>query len=76
VNDTLGHPVGDTLLQEVAERLQSNTREADTVARFGGDEFAVVVTNAGEPADMAILADKLTCISHTGRVLHRAGVQG
>jgi diguanylate cyclase (GGDEF)-like protein len=62
VNDTLGHPVGDILLQEVAERLQSNTREADTVARFGGDEFAVVVAEAGDPADAAILADKLISI--------------
>ena len=59
VNDTLGHPVGDTLLQEVAERLQLNTREADTVARFGGDEFAVVVADVAEPADAAILAEKL-----------------
>jgi len=62
VNDTLGHPVGDIVLQEVAERLQSNTREADTVARFGGDEFAVVVAEAGDPADAAILADKLISI--------------
>jgi diguanylate cyclase (GGDEF)-like protein/PAS domain S-box-containing protein len=65
VNDTLGHPVGDSLLQEVAERLQLNTRETDTVARFGGDEFAVVVANAGESGDLAILAGEL--ISVLGR---------
>jgi diguanylate cyclase (GGDEF)-like protein/PAS domain S-box-containing protein len=65
VNDTLGHPVGDSLLQEVAERLQANTREVDTVARFGGDEFAVVVSDAGDPADAAILADRL--ISSLGK---------
>jgi diguanylate cyclase (GGDEF)-like protein/PAS domain S-box-containing protein len=59
VNDTLGHPVGDELLKAVAGRLRSNTREADTVARFGGDEFAVVAPEITEPADVAILADKL-----------------
>ena len=59
VNDTLGHAVGDALLQAVADRLQANTRESDTVARFGGDEFAVIVGNVAEPADAAILADKL-----------------
>ncbi|MDR3735348.1 MAG: EAL domain-containing protein [Acidobacteriaceae bacterium] len=59
VNDTLGHPVGDAFLQEVAARLLANTRETDTVARFGGDEFAVVVTDIEEPADAAMMANKL-----------------
>jgi diguanylate cyclase (GGDEF)-like protein len=59
VNDTLGHPVGDAFLQAVADRLRENTRETDTVARFGGDEFAVVVTDIDEPADAAIMANKL-----------------
>ena len=59
VNDTLGHPIGDLLLQAVAERLQASIREMDTVARFGGDEFAVLETDIQEPEAAAVLADKI-----------------
>lgn len=59
VNDTLGHPVGDVLLQMVAERLQASVREIDTAARFGGDEFSVIVADIREPADATVLANKL-----------------
>ena len=47
VNDTLGHPAGDGLLQAAAERLQACVREVDTLARLGGDEFAIIQTWAG-----------------------------
>ncbi len=59
VNDTFGHPTGDALLKAVAERLRLNTRAIDIVARFGGDEFAVMVTDICEPADAAIIAEKI-----------------
>lgn len=59
VNDTLGHPIGDDLLKAVGQRLRANMREIDTVARFGGDEFAVVMSELADPADAAVLAEKL-----------------
>jgi diguanylate cyclase (GGDEF)-like protein/PAS domain S-box-containing protein len=59
VNDTLGHPIGDRLLQSVAERLQANVRAVDTLARFGGDEFALLMADIGDPTDAGVLADQL-----------------
>ncbi|MCJ2101180.1 EAL domain-containing protein [Methylobacterium sp. E-046] len=59
VNDTLGHPAGDALLREVAERLRSALRVEDTVARLGGDEFAVLLAGADEPVSVGLLAEHL-----------------
>lgn len=59
VNDTLGHPVGDLLLRQVSERLRSSIREGDVAARFGGDEFAVLVTRLHRPDEAEALASRL-----------------
>jgi diguanylate cyclase (GGDEF)-like protein len=56
VNDTLGHHAGDKLLNLVAERLQFVARETDTVARMGGDEFAIVQVGIAQPSDATSLA--------------------
>src|SRR5262245_10324870 len=59
VNDTLGHPVGDTLLRAVSTRLRTCVRDADTVARLGGDEFAILQTDIGRPEDAGALAQRI-----------------
>jgi len=53
VNDSLGYTAGDRLLQSVAQRLTSCVRESDTVARFGSDEFAILMTQIARPQDAA-----------------------
>ncbi len=59
VNDTLGHPAGDAVLQMVAERLRATVPEGGIVARLGGDEFAVLLPGAGRAADAAALAERI-----------------
>jgi diguanylate cyclase (GGDEF)-like protein len=59
VNDTLGHPIGDRLLQAVAERMRSCVRETDVIARLGGDEFAIVQEPLFKPDDAILLATRL-----------------
>jgi diguanylate cyclase (GGDEF)-like protein/PAS domain S-box-containing protein len=59
VNDTLGHPIGDRLLCGVAERLSACVRQVDAVARFGGDEFAVVQVGPERVEDVAVLAQRI-----------------
>ncbi len=59
INDTLGHAIGDKLLNAVARRLRSSLREEDSVARLGSDEFAVVQAGCGRPEDAALLAKRL-----------------
>ncbi|HET6908488.1 MAG TPA: EAL domain-containing protein [Mycobacteriales bacterium] len=59
INDTLGHQVGDALLQLVGERLLSVVRPEDTVARLGGDEFAILVTDVGHLQRAMEVADRV-----------------
>lgn len=59
INDTLGHAVGDMMLQEIANRLQSCVREVDTVSRFGGDEFVVMLVNPKTTDDIERIATQI-----------------
>ncbi|MGH8727958.1 MAG: EAL domain-containing protein [Burkholderiales bacterium] len=59
VNDGLGHHIGDRLLGMIAERLSRCVREEDTVARWGGDEFTVILERASDPADVAHTAQRI-----------------
>ena len=60
LNDTLGHEKGDILLQEVATKLKACVRDTDTVARFGGDEFVILLENLNSDIDQAsVLAGKI-----------------
>ncbi|HUW49960.1 MAG TPA: diguanylate cyclase [Sulfuricella sp.] len=59
VNDTLGHDVGDLLLQEVAERLKKCIRQGDTLSRFGGDEFVLLLPKIKSVRNPLMLAEKI-----------------
>jgi len=59
INDSLGHPLGDALLQRAAQRILQLVRKEDTVARLGGDEFIIVMEDIGKPHDVAIMAQKI-----------------
>ncbi|MDA8094211.1 MAG: EAL domain-containing protein [Betaproteobacteria bacterium] len=59
VNDSLGHPVGDQLLRAIAERIRGSVRESDLVARFGGDEFAVLLDGHPDTQGPSVVAQKL-----------------
>jgi diguanylate cyclase (GGDEF)-like protein/PAS domain S-box-containing protein len=75
VNDTLGHSAGDSLLQQVSQRLLSCLRSADTVARLGGDEFAIIQAGRHQPEAAEHLSDRILRVFEEpfdidGHVLH------
>ncbi|MDH6169213.1 diguanylate cyclase (GGDEF)-like protein [Variovorax boronicumulans] len=75
INDTLGHGVGDEMIKVCGERLTALLRDADVVARFGGDEFVLLLEDLSSPNDAVVLAEKvLACCAEPfvieGRELH------
>lgn len=59
VNDTMGHDAGDELLRDIGKRLAVCLRESDTVSRFGGDEFGLVLADMADPRDAIFVAQKM-----------------
>lgn len=75
INDSMGHTVGDQLLQEIARRLQQPLRQDDTVARIGGDEFVLLLENIDKPENIISLVEELMCslnkhLELSGQAIH------
>lgn len=73
VNDRYGHPVGDQLLMRLADRMRATVRVSDTVARIGGDEFAVIQVGVGDQEGAAALARKL--LAECQKPVHLSGYE-
>ena len=71
INDNEGHDVGDELLQQVAQRLQGCVRSADTVVRFGGDEFVILLTGLHNKNEAAYVAEKILTLIQKEFLLSR-----
>jgi len=59
INDSLGHPIGDVVLQTLSKRLKKLVREEDTLARLGGDEFTILLEDISSPMDASHVAEKI-----------------
>ncbi|PZC45766.1 MAG: putative signal transduction protein [Chloroflexi bacterium] len=70
INDSLGHEVGDDLLREIGRRMPEAARSADTVARFGGDEFVVLVEDIGSVGEAVSVADRILTAIREPVALH------
>jgi diguanylate cyclase (GGDEF)-like protein len=75
VNDTLGHEAGDDLLRQAADRMRAQIRETDTVARMGGDEFAILQCGASQSSEIAGLAERLISTLKTPFNINGTSVQ-
>ncbi len=75
INDTLGHDVGDALLKEIGIRLSHSSRKDDIVARTGGDEFIIVLTEISLPHDAAIAAEKILMIINQPITINKQQLQ-
>ncbi|MGO8814156.1 MAG: putative bifunctional diguanylate cyclase/phosphodiesterase [Terriglobia bacterium] len=81
INDTLGHAIGDKLLQLVAQRAVTCVRSSDTVSRHGGDEFVVLLPEIGDASDVGFTAEKILAaiaqpFAIDGRNIHLSGCAG
>jgi len=75
VNDSLGHNVGDLLLQATAERLTSLVRESDTIARIGGDEFVMILPDLAEAREAELVAEKVLGVLREAFVVEGEALQ-
>ncbi len=75
VNDTYGHDAGDTVLKTAAQRLKENSRDDDTISRYGGDEFLYLLAEVDQEADIVKVAEKIIAAIGLPCKLH-AGGQG
>ena len=73
INDSLGHLAGDAMLKEVARRLAAALRQADTLARMGGDEFVLILNEITNPEDLETIAAKV--LSHIAQPMKLSGLE-